>query len=342
MPTEAWRLVTAVLRTWLEREPGRLAERLAATRDWPAVIATADRHLVLAPLAAALAALGQDRRLPGEVGDFLVHVRAANRDRNRRLAAGLDRLVATLGRAGIEPVLLKGAIRLVDDLYPDPGWRMLSDLDLLVPTGRGPAAFEALLADGCQQLRDVPPGHHHLPDLWHAPTGSPVELHEHVVQAGFRPVLEASRLLEHARPAPGLAARLPDPADQLLHLIVHDLLSHRGLSFGWTGLRTLLEGRLLLDRLDPAELDRVLGTLADHGHGRAGRVFLALLDLTLGSAAAKGRVGPLDRLLAARMVVNAASPRVMAANLRLVTLARRLRRLGGGRRAGRAAGALSP
>jgi hypothetical protein len=44
----------------------------------------------------------------------------------------------------IEPVLLKGAIRLLAGLYPDDGWRMLRDLDLLVPQASLVAATRAL------------------------------------------------------------------------------------------------------------------------------------------------------------------------------------------------------
>ena len=39
-----------------------------------------------------------------------------------------------LNEIDIVPVALKGAIRLVDGLWPDPALRFMHDLDLLVPS----------------------------------------------------------------------------------------------------------------------------------------------------------------------------------------------------------------
>ena len=105
----------------------------AADIDWERVVGVASAHFVLPALAAALRDLGPLKSRNDELGLFLQAVHAANRERNAELRDELEAAAKVLNRAGIEPVLLKGAIRLRDELYPDDGWRMLRDLDLLAP-----------------------------------------------------------------------------------------------------------------------------------------------------------------------------------------------------------------
>ena len=64
-------------------------------------------------------------------------------------------VAAALNEIDIVPVALKGAIRLVDGLWPDPALRFMHDLDLLVPADglwRGAAA-----ADGAGLAADSGP-----------------------------------------------------------------------------------------------------------------------------------------------------------------------------------------
>ena len=109
--------------------------------DWERVIACASAQMVLPALGAALRDLDLIGLLDEELGAFLQTVHTANLERNGELRDELAAAVGALNREDIQPTLLKGAIRLLDGLYPDPGWRMLRDLDLLVP---GPSWKEAL------------------------------------------------------------------------------------------------------------------------------------------------------------------------------------------------------
>jgi hypothetical protein len=99
--------------------------------DWEHVVGYASGDLVLPALAAAATDLGLSESLDRELGAFLNAVHAANTERNNELRDELSAVVHASNRVGIEPVLLKGALRLLDGLYPDDGWCMLRDLDLL-------------------------------------------------------------------------------------------------------------------------------------------------------------------------------------------------------------------
>ena len=96
-----------------------------ATAVWPALDAeTRTRH------AAALE------------GFAVAH--ALNTERNAELLAQLTRVVTRLNAAGIEPVVLKGSAHLATGLWPTPGSRLVSDIDLLVDKGAIGTAFSAL------------------------------------------------------------------------------------------------------------------------------------------------------------------------------------------------------
>jgi Uncharacterised nucleotidyltransferase len=150
MTGRAWRSFDVIAHVLGDRLRGSEAspELRAMVRahaiDWERVLRQASGDLVLPALAAALRDLDLSRSVDEELRAFLEAVHGANVERNRELRGELRAVIGVLNRVGIEPVLLKGAIRLVDGLYPDDGWRMLRDLDLLVPEARWAAAVQAL------------------------------------------------------------------------------------------------------------------------------------------------------------------------------------------------------
>ena len=84
-------------------------------------------------MAAALADPLLAATLPDDLRAYLAAIHEAATLRNRRLHAQLAHVAAALNEIDIVPVALKGAIRLVDGLWPDPALRFMHDLDLLVP-----------------------------------------------------------------------------------------------------------------------------------------------------------------------------------------------------------------
>ena len=142
MIAQRWHSIDVIARILAERLQGRTAtEELRAMvrspgTDWERVVGLASAQFVLPACAAALRDLDLSGLLGEELGSFLQAVHAANLERNDELRDELITVVGILNLIEIEPVLLKGAIRLADGLYPDQGWRMLRDLDLLVPEHR--------------------------------------------------------------------------------------------------------------------------------------------------------------------------------------------------------------
>lgn len=238
-----------IARVLVERLGGgaRSEELLALVRsrtiDWERIVGLASSEYVLPTFAAAIRDLDLIGSLHTELASFLDAVHAANEERNGELRDELETAVGILNRAGIEPALLKGAIRLADGLYPDVGWRTLRDLDLLVPEVSRAEAIRALEKAGyasCGSDGEVRrPGGVCQIDLHAELFCTPPQVR----------LLRAADTLQKARPvAFGVGSvRIPAIEHQLVHLIGHSQIRHLGHAFGRIA---------LCDRLETAALVR--------------------------------------------------------------------------------------
>ncbi len=209
--------------------------------DWERVVGVASSHFVLPATAAALRNLAPGQAPDGELAAFLEVVHAANVERNVELRAELAAAVTVLHRAGIEPVLLKGAIRLADGLYPDDGWRMLRDLDLLVAAEALTEARRAFEQAGYAPVADR---------AFQSETGAcQIDLHDELFDGSRQlRLLQAADVLSASRPLAFTNAivRVPSVEHQLVHLIGHAQLRHCGHAIGRICLRDRLEAAALL------------------------------------------------------------------------------------------------
>lgn len=211
---------------------GRRLEAAAATAlidpaaDLVSFAQLAGRHLVTPMLAACIADPGIGPRLPEDFRLYLEFIHAENSRRNETLRLQLAEAAACLNEAGIQPVLLKGAIRLVDGLYPDPGWRFMRDLDLLIPRDRLSDAVVRLSSLGYgfpESAAEWPAQHKHLPPLRRDGDAAVIELHAEPLSSRHglctaEGVQARSKLAD----LDGTQVRIPDIVDQVAQLIGHD------------------------------------------------------------------------------------------------------------------------
>jgi hypothetical protein len=210
----------------------------SARTSWERALSQLGAEYVLPAFAAALRDLGLVGSLDPELGAFLAAVHAANVERNDEIRLEFEATVAVLNRAGIEPVLLKGAIRLVDGLYPDHGWRMLRDIDLLIAPSRLAQAIRALGDAGYIQV------HSSGDELQHPSGLVQIDLHHEV----FSRLLPAREVIAASRSAAlgSGRVRLPSIEHQLVHLIGHGQIRHRGHACGRVAWRDRLEAAALV------------------------------------------------------------------------------------------------
>jgi hypothetical protein len=249
-----------------------LDEAAAATLNGPEanflrLAGLAGRHLVTPMLADCLCRPEAAACTPEDFRLYLEFVRDENHRRNATLASELAAVAATMNQVGVEPVLLKGAIRLADGLYADPGWRFMRDLDLLVPRAEAPSVAAQLMTLGYAFEADPahwPPAHRHLPALARDGNGVAIELHMDLLPER-RDLCPAEAVLARSRRVDfgGARVRLPDPADQLAHLIAHDRLDRDLRRSGSFLLRSMFETALLCR--DEAAARRALARFSEAG-----------------------------------------------------------------------------
>jgi hypothetical protein len=280
--------------------------------DWERVLRQASGHLVLPALAAALRDLDLSRSVDEELRAFLDAVHGANVERNRELRGELTAVIGVLNRLGVEPVLLKGAIRLVDGLYPDEGWRMLRDLDLLVPEAGWAAAVQALQRAGYTLAREAATA-----AVLRRP-GGPVTIDVHAepfCTPRRQGLLSGEEVLNSARPAVigNAVVRLPSLVHQMIHLIGHGQISNYNQLYGRIGLRDRLEAAALTHwAAEPVDWQAVATRFATAGYRRAVPAFaLALRDGALCAVPPPRKVDFLTALQARRIAWQARS-RILA------------------------------
>jgi hypothetical protein len=258
-------------------DPGSAAALCDPSADLMALARLAGRHLVTPMLAACLADPGLRRQLPEAFVLYLDFVHAENLRRTHALRHELGQAAACLNEIDIEPLLLKGAIRLVDDLYPDPGWRFMRDLDLLIPRdrlGQAIACLESLGYRFTRNATEFATRHRHLPPLSRDGALAVVEIHAELL--ALPEVLPAELVLARSRlvDLDGARVRVPDATDQLAHLIGHDRFDTHVCGSGFFLLRSVFETALLCQ--DDLALRRLLSRLGGNRLARYVRVHHAL------------------------------------------------------------------
>jgi hypothetical protein len=238
----------------------------------------AGRHCVTPMLAACIADPELRQRLPEDFSLYLEFVHTENSRRNHTLRLQLRDIASHLNEIVIEPLLLKGAIRLVDGLYRDPGWRFMRDLDLLVRRDRLSDAVARLAAVGYSFTQDAaswPEHHKHLPPLGRAGEAAVIEIHSDLVSerqelCPAEQALARSRLVD----LDGTRVRIPDTVDQLAQLIGHDRFDGYLRRSGMFLLRSVFETALLCR--DEAAVGKLLARAAGTDLARCVRVRLGL------------------------------------------------------------------
>jgi hypothetical protein len=279
--------------------------------DWERVIGHASDQFVLPALAASLEDLGLLESLDEDLGAFLAAVHAANEERNRELSDELMAAVAVLNQADIEPVVLKGAIRLIDGLYPDRGWRMMRDLDLLVPKTRWTDAIGLFQRAGYAPRGEI---NKEVP-LRRPGAVVDIDLHRELFSTARRErLLHADEVLDASCRAAfqDAVVRLPSVAHQIVHLIGHRQLQDHNHAYGRIALRDWFEAAAL-ERWAQEEIDwqAVLERFVAAGYRNPLVTFLlSLEDNDLCALPVPSRIGPLKSLQQQRLRLQGQSTRL--------------------------------
>lgn len=186
-------------------------------------------------------------RLPADDQTALHDAYRANALRNLIFENELHRILAALDGRRILHLPLKGALCLLQPLYPAPGLRVMSDLDILVQPDRRAEAVACLQGIGYEPRAERGTV---LPDAEYPMVrdGVVADLHWQLTRIRIRG--NAERVWQRARPLPGLPAStlLPSDLDQFYIRFLHDTIQDHHLHA--VRLWQAYEAALLFRRLD--------------------------------------------------------------------------------------------
>ncbi len=216
-----------------------------AAPSWTSLLEAANQSLTT-PALREFAVTFRDR-LPDDVATYINQMFEANGRRNRKLVDQTCDAVAALNEVGIQPILLKGAGRLLTAPVHQLGTRITWDIDLMVD----PAAANRSLARLQQQGYRV--RHQSLDDRSHwfanlERAGEAAYIDLHTRPPGYAYFESSLGSLErYCRPVSvgPISALLPDPTVQALILIVHDQLHDADFMLGKLSMIHLLDLREL-------------------------------------------------------------------------------------------------
>lgn len=256
---------------------GHPAARSGRAVPWATVAALAEELDVQAALWAAVRT--DTGRLPAQLADRLREFHRGNTLRNARLRNELREIIAALNGAGIEPLLIKGALRLVDGTLPQVGDRWMNDLDVLVPRGSAASATEALEGAGYEPGRVKPFSHPHEV-LFVRPGGpAPIEVHVDLGEECVRRVLPRSEAWQRSTALAfgALRARAPSSTDQVLHNVLHSAVQDLNHAVGGLPLRQFVDlAGLVNAHADAIDWGMVERRMTGHGLRRVLRTHLWL------------------------------------------------------------------
>jgi hypothetical protein len=185
--------------------------------DWPIVLDIANRGWLVPAIHVALDGAGRLDEVPADVREYLIFLHNQNFERNRRLRAQLIEATSALNAAGIEPILLKGAIHLFCATEEKLGARMISDLDIHIDCEDRSRATTVLMGLGYCTLDNSAA-------LARSCDAGVIDLHDQP-NSRSAPYLQNDLGAVSSRAERfGANAHIPCATARALHFIVHDMI----------------------------------------------------------------------------------------------------------------------
>jgi hypothetical protein len=213
-----------------------LGDRATAAEAWSRLAPTFELDAVTWPQYRLVPLLGANLREVGlESADLnrMTGVRRRTWSENQLILHDAAEVLRVLNDAGVATMPLKG-LALLDGHYADAGLRPMRDIDLLVDDQE--VALRALAAAGWVAKPNQPMRHHGVAVV--NATGRSVDVHAYMnaslVLRG-RLARSSDDFWEASTPGAiaGVATRLPNPADLLLHVCVHGAQRRSESSLQW-------------------------------------------------------------------------------------------------------------
>lgn len=221
---------------------------------WENLVWLWDKSMILPTLTIKIFENGLLPFLPEELALHLHQICRMNRERNERLLRQADSITSELNKAGICPVFLKGMAHLMDNLYSDPGERIIGDIDLLVPEEKFLESAEILRMMGYTTWQKVYGDIHyqmHYPILLSEGEPAGVEIHRIPVTISRLSAFTAEMIFASQKTVPDHpGCYVPSDEHKLIHTFLHGEIMNHGHCYHQISFRGLYDLLLLSERTD--------------------------------------------------------------------------------------------
>jgi len=226
---------------------------------WEQFVQVGSSHLILPALFVKLQEEKLLPYLPDELVSHLEEIHTLNVERNRSFIQQVHWLVALLNESDIHPIFLKGAGALLDELYSDPGERVISDIDCLVSAKNFNRAVELLKAEGYTH----PPFHtaslpmmHHYPSLFKAQEPAQIEIHRYPVGRRQLKYVDLDAMTSQLFQSDiSHSPHILKGHDQILINVIHSQLKDKGQYYANIPLRNIYEFYKLSKKHDLSQME---------------------------------------------------------------------------------------
>jgi hypothetical protein len=203
---------------------------------WQALVELAWQQGVLLPLIFALTTRALSPPIPRSIKrDDHVSVRlkkvyALHLAHRKRQQQQLQEILLALARAGVVPLILKGARYLVDPVGKWSEARAMGDFDILIQRGDTESTQAALIAAGYRQVRGqaVYVSAHHLVPLEHSDHPMTLEIHVDALTSAAAKFMSTARIWSYATTTDASGFLVLPPIWQAVHCLLHHQVQDRG------------------------------------------------------------------------------------------------------------------
>lgn len=227
--------------------------------DWDKFVKLCSNNLILQVIYLKFKSHDLLYYLPNDLAEHLKEIHDLNVIRNKQILYQIDKITSTLNQNNINPIYLKGAGNLLDDLYSSIGERILGDIDFLVPEADYLRAATILQNSGYLKVNktykyEVIEEMKHYPRLYHPDYVSVIEIHRIPVNSEQLSWFNSEQI-NHEKKAVKLNAKCSVLSDnhKIIHNFIHSQLINEGYLYSKASLRDIFDLFLLSKRYSLSE-----------------------------------------------------------------------------------------
>lgn len=322
----AFRLICACLsaRTTEEMDAAPVLAAAVPRLNWVEFVQLATDHLVAPIIGRRIEQSGLHAEVPELIRRYFDAMLRLNRIRNSELQREAVEIIAACNGVDVVPLFIKGAAGLLTGLYEDPGVRIMSDLDILVPLSRGVDCVDCLAAIGFVRSETIDPPLHGFGAFSRASGSATIDLHRDALAHPCDALLPACDVLQGAthHRIGGHAFATPCPTHQVILNVGHAQLNDHGYAYGHLSLRSLYDLSLIARKWhDDIDWKEIEGRFEASGLSHALEFHCLALDRLLGIAPRATHHSSVSaRILMQRATVMVDHPRVQDISNRLIRI----------------------